>query len=272
MTVNPFWLTSVIFETESVALTTAPSSRERRLAAIRDTFDNWVLAGMADGMERRHKRLAQLMLGRMEIPRDARVLDVGCGDGWVARMLAERLTEGAFVGIDISDEMVRRARVGCGNLDNALFAPAPAEQIPWAEDYFTHVLSIESAYYWPEPAVAAREIYRVTAYSGSFQILINYYRENPYSEGWDEETGLAMSRLGCDEWVAMFRDAGFEDVTWDRIPDDSPISPGKPPDQLARRQGLQREGALYVAGRKPKLLRGTEREPAPPTNPFRIFG
>ena len=222
-------------------------------------------------MERRHKRLAELMLARFALPPDARVLDVGCGDGWMARMLAERLPQGAFVGVDISDDMIRRARVACSGLDNALFAPAPAEEIPWAEDYFTHIVSIESAYYWPEPRLAAREIFRVAAFGASFHVLINYYRENPYSAGWDEETGLSMHRLGADEWVELFRETGFVDVSAERIPDDSPISPGKTPEQLERREGLQREGALYVTGRKPSLPAGAVARPRVAPNPFRVL-
>lgn len=226
---------------------------EHRLNAIRDTFDSWVRSGKAAGMERRHKRLAELMLAQIEIPSTARVLDVGCGDGWVARLLADQLAEGAFVGIDISNEMIRTARSTCDHLDNALFAPAPAEQIPWAEDYFTHVLSIESAYYWPDISLASREIYRVTAFGGSFHVLINYYSENRFSEGWDTEAGLAMHRLSRDEWAGVFRESGFDEVSTTQIPDDSEISPDKSPAERATREGLQRLGALYVTGRKPAL-------------------
>ena len=254
-----------------LALDPSQRTRERGLEAIRDTFNLWVQSGMADGMERRHKRLAELMLARIALPSDARVLDVGCGDGWMARLLSKRLPQGAFVGIDISDEMIRRARVSCSGLDNALFAPAPAEEIPWAEDYFTHVLTIESAYYWPEPRLAAREIFRVAAFGGSFHVLINFYRENGYSAGWDEETGLSMHRMSADEWASLFRETGFVDVSTDRIPDDSPISPGKTPEQLARREGLQREGALYVTGRKPSLPAGAVTMPSVAPNPFRVL-
>ena len=131
-------------------------SRLQREDTIGKAFDAWVRAGKAAGMERRHKRLAELMFTRFDLSPDARVLDIGCGNGWTARMLAGCLPEGAYVGIDLSAEMIRSAREACTRLDNVLFAPAAAEQIPWAEDYFTHVLSIESAYYWPDPARGRR--------------------------------------------------------------------------------------------------------------------
>ena len=226
---------------------------------------------MADGMERRHRRLADLMLQRVEVPSDARILDIGCGSGWTARMLSARAPEGAIVGIDPSLEMILRARRTCERLENTLFAPASAEQIPWAEDYFTHVLSIESAYYWTSTSLAAKEIYRITAFGGSIHILINFYAENPYSEAWGREMGLSLHRLRGTEWVAVFEAAGFRDLATEQIPDDSPIPPGKPPAELAQREGLQRVGALYVTGMKPSLPEASGGRAPPSFNPFRIF-
>ena len=239
--------------------------------AVRKEFDDWARTGMADGMERRHRRLAELMLERFQVPPDARILDIGCGTGWTPRMLSPRAPEGAIVGIDPSLEMILRARQTCESLENTLFAPAPAEQIPWAENYFTHVLSIESAYYWTSTSLAAREIYRVTAHGGSIHILINYYAENPYSEAWGREMGLSLHRLRGIEWAAVFEAAGFQDLATEQIPDDSPIPPDKPPAERAQREGLQRVGALYVTGTKPPLPEAPGRKPTTSFNPFRIF-
>ncbi len=246
-------------------------TRREREEAVARTFDAWVRDGTATGMERRHKRLAQRMLERLELQPNSRVVDLGCGDGWTVRLVAGNLTAGAVFGLDVSKEMVLLARQLSADLDNVLFAPGAAEEIPWAEDYFTHVLSIESAYYWPEPTLAAKEIFRVTAYGGSFHILINYYEENPHSAGWDRETGLPLHRLGAEQWARLFRDVGFEEVATDQIPDDSPISSGKPPDELARRQGLQAVGALYVTGRKPALPESARAHPSKAANPFQIL-
>ena len=249
----------------------AGSDRPSHADAVRKVFDDWARTGMADGMERRHRRLADLMLERFEVPPDARILDIGCGSGWTARMLSPRAPEGAIVGIDPSHEMILRARRTCESLENTLFAPAAAEQIPWAEDYFTHVLSIESAYYWTSTSLAAKEIYRVTAYGGSIHILINYYVENPYSEAWGREMGLSLHRLTGTEWAAVFEAAGFKDLATEQIADDSPIPPGKPPAELAQREGLQRVGALYVTGTKPPLPEAPRSRPTTSFNPFRIF-
>lgn len=250
-----------------------PSFQDRlqHTVQVRETFDEWVRTGMADGMERRHKRLAELMLDRISMPADACILDIGCGDGWMARLVSSRLSQGACVGIDVSTEMIHRARLASEDTDNILFTAGEVEEIPWAEDYFSHVLSIESAYYWTDLGKATREVYRVTSHGGSFHILINYYSENPFSEGWGRDMDLRLHRLSAREWANTFREAGFERVSTDRIPDDSPISSGKPPDELARRKGLQRVGALYLTGTKPSLPEPAGNPDRQSSNPFRLL-
>ena len=45
-------------------------------------------------------------------------------------------------------------------------------------------MSVESAYYWPDPAAGYGELYRVLQPGGAAWILINYYRDNPYCHQW----------------------------------------------------------------------------------------
>ena len=102
------------------------------------------------------------------------VLDIGCGSGWLVRLIASYVNEGRVVGIDISDEMIRAARRATADLPNVFCAVGSAEEIPWQPHFFSRVVSVESAYYWPDPAEGLREIFRVTAEGGSAWILINF--------------------------------------------------------------------------------------------------
>jgi SAM-dependent methyltransferase len=150
------------------------------------------------------------------------VLDLGCGAGWLARLLAERVPEGRVIGVDISDEMVRRARRNYVHVENAMFVIGGVDEIPWDAYFFNHAISVESAYYWPEPARGLREVFRVLREGGSAWVLINYYRDNPYSHQWAEQFKTPAHLLSAAEWASLFRDAGFSDITHRQILDPTP--------------------------------------------------
>jgi SAM-dependent methyltransferase len=91
--------------------------------------------------------------------------------------------------MDVSDVMLGRAVTLSAQLLNVVFARGGADAIPWDSGFFTKVLSVESAYYWPDPARGLSEIFRVLSPGGSAWILINYYRyyrDNPHCHQWGE--------------------------------------------------------------------------------------
>jgi ubiquinone/menaquinone biosynthesis C-methylase UbiE len=53
------------------------------------------------------------LFARYGLPRDARVLDAGCGTGEISFRLAELLPDAQIVGVDILDEHLERARARC---------------------------------------------------------------------------------------------------------------------------------------------------------------
>src|ERR1700739_3165445 len=88
---------------------------------LREEFTRWAEAGRGEGMEEDHLPIALPVLDRMKLAPDDNVLDVGCGAGWLVRMIAERVPDGRVIGMDISDEMVRRARRNYVAVENAMF-------------------------------------------------------------------------------------------------------------------------------------------------------
>ena len=197
-------------------------SEASHLDHLRDEFNRWAEAGRGEGMEQEHLPIVLPVLDRMGIEVYDNILDLGCGAGWLSRLLADQLPEGRVVGVDVSDEMIRRARRRYADLDNAMFVQGAADEIPWDAGFFTKVISVESAYYWPDPARGLREIFRVMREGGSLWVLINYYRENPHSQQWSENLIVPIHLLSADEWAEKFREAGFVDVAHEQIPDPTP--------------------------------------------------
>jgi SAM-dependent methyltransferase len=189
---------------------------------LREEFNRWADAGKGESMEHEHWPITKPALGLMQIAPTDNILDVGCGAGWLSRILAHRVPQGRVVGMDISDEMIHHAREASVVNENLVFVVGGVDEIPWEANFFTRVISVESSYYWPDPAKGIREIYRVLAEGGSAWILINYYRDNLYSHQWGEKLAVPTHLLSANEWEKMFRDAGFADVAHRMIPDPTP--------------------------------------------------
>lgn len=222
--------------------------------SLREEFNRWAEAGRGEEMEDHHLPIVEPTLELMNIAAPDRILDIGCGTGWLCRRLASLALDGRVVGIDVSDAMIQRARQASAGAANAEFLEGTAEQIPWQDGFFTKVISVESAYYWPEPSRGLKEIFRVLASGGSAWILINFYRDNPYCHQWAAHYNTPTHLLSAEEWADLFRSAGFVEVAHRRIPDLSPtpaVYTGRWFRDADEMRKFKREGALLVCGTKP---------------------
>src|SRR5438552_583070 len=130
--------------------------------SLREEFNRWAEAGRGEGMEQEHLPITLPVLEKMRLRSTDNVLDVGCGAGWLSRRLAKMVPEGRVVGMDISDEMIRHARRSSVDFHNLLFVAGEVAQIPWQPNFFSHVISVESSYYWPDPAAGLTELSRLS--------------------------------------------------------------------------------------------------------------
>jgi SAM-dependent methyltransferase len=222
---------------------------------LREEFNRWAEAGRGEEMEDHHLPITLPVLDRMQIRAEDNILDVGCGSGWLVRLLAERVFDGRVVGLDVSDEMIRRARQNLADVENVLFVVAGADEIPWDANFFTHAISVESAYYWPDPPRGLLQIYRVLAEGGRAWVLINYFRDNPHCHQWAEQFATPAHLHSAEQWAAMFRAAGFADVEHALIPDPTPapeIYSGRWFRDAAQLRAFREVGALLVSGTKPR--------------------
>ncbi|HUC52564.1 MAG TPA: class I SAM-dependent methyltransferase [Candidatus Cybelea sp.] len=220
---------------------------------LREEFNRWAEAGRGEGMEQDHLPITLPVLEKMRLAPTDNVLDLGCGAGWLSRRLAKLVPEGRVVGMDISDEMIRHARRSSLDFDNLMFVAGEVAQIPWQPHFFSHVISVESSYYWPDPAAGIKDMFRVIQEGGSAWVLINYYRDNPHGHQWGELLAVKTQLLSAEEWAGMFRDAGFTNVEYERIVDPSPspaMYTGRWFRDAAQLRAFKAEGALLVHGDK----------------------
>ena len=233
---------------------------------LQQEFNKWAEAGRGEGMERDHLNITEKTVRLMDVRPGERVLDLGCGSGWATRLLARLVAEGPqgfgqVVGLDISDEMIRRARASSKDFENIMFVWGSAQQIPWEENFFDKVLSVESFYYYPDQDRVLAELFRVMAPRARLFILINLYKDNPYSLRWVDELKVPVHARSKDEYVQMLKAHTFENVEAVQISDDTPtpeVYTGKWFNNAEELRDFKRIGALLLMATKPDF-----RSPAP---------
>ena len=101
---------------------------------------------------------------RIYSPKDqgARILDVGCGNGYMLGLLS-RYQGLKLYGVDISFDMVSRAeRLG------ASVTQASVTDLPFLDGYFDCVYTINTVYFWEDYHKGFEEILRVLTKGGRF--------------------------------------------------------------------------------------------------------
>jgi ubiquinone/menaquinone biosynthesis C-methylase UbiE len=101
---------------------------------------------------------------------DERLLDVGCGDGGVARLLRARVRE--VVAVDVVPH------AGWSEEPGLTFHEADGERLPFAQGEFDLVHSKDSLHHMDDPAAALAEYRRVLAVGGT-ALIVEGNRFNP---------------------------------------------------------------------------------------------
>ncbi len=130
----------------------------------------------ASGEERKERRQAQIdlieeLLKWAQVDQAHQILDVGCGIGGSSLYLAEKFRATA-TGITLSPVQAGRAaeRAQAAGID-AHFQVADALQMPFADDSFDFVWSLESGEHMPDKRQFMQECYRVLKPGGTFLMV-----------------------------------------------------------------------------------------------------
>lgn len=234
--------------TTSKATTDTDESADERL---RLEFNDWARAGRGAGMEKGHRPVGEQAINLMGIVAASRVIDIGCGSGWAARLMAAQAHEGRVVGIDVSDEMIRIASEDSAAVSNVEFQVASAEGLPFAEGEFTHAFSMESLYYYSDMAAALNEIRRVLQPGGRFVSVMDLYEENKPSHQWIDQLKVPVQLLSESQYRSLFENAGFTNVRSQRLHDPAPIPEDYQGGSFKSREdyiNYREAGSLMVAG------------------------
>lgn len=154
----------------------------------------------------RWRPVAEAMIAHYGLKAEARILDVGCGKGFLLYEFAQLLPGATVAGIDISDYAVAHAKE---EVQAALTVGSIADPLPYDSSSFDLVYSINTLHnlYNFELDTALKEIERVAR--GAAHVTIESYRDEK------EKANLLYWQLTCRafmkpaEWEWAFAQAGY---------------------------------------------------------------
>lgn len=140
-----------------------------------------------------------LVLDQVGVSHGARVLDVGCGTGIVARAAHRRVGAGGVVAaVDPNDGMLAVARRSEPSID---WRSGSAESLPFHDDEFDHAISQFAAMFFADRTEALGEMARVTKSGGTVTIVT--WSDLDRTPGYRAMVALIEDELGTEAADAL---------------------------------------------------------------------
>ena len=158
------------------------------------------LVGLIMAYENRERNLWALSL--LDIQPTDRILEIGFGPGWAIQRAGKIAVNGTVAGVDKSQTMVQqakfrnRAKVRSGQVTLRLGSDA---QIPFDNEMFNKVYTVNSFHEWEDPARGLQEVKRVLVPRGTFLIV-----EHTHGKTTAEGIGVLDNQLRSQLQLAGF--------------------------------------------------------------------
>jgi ubiquinone/menaquinone biosynthesis C-methylase UbiE len=206
------------------------ASVEQRALAVPDVYATItqaelpVVEGLVEILEFRAKdpqqqAMRELYFSDIEFPVNARVVEVGCGPGPVARALASRSGVREVVGVDPSPIFIEKGRELAWDLPNLTFVEGDARALPFEDNSFDVVVFHTTLCHIPGPELALAEASRVLSSGGLLAVFDGDYATTTCACGdFDPLEACAeacVEYLVHDRWLVrrlprLVRAAGFD--------------------------------------------------------------
>ena len=171
---------------------------------------------MLERMNQSHYELTGWALNYFDLKDNNTILDIGCGGGMTLNRLSKLVPDGRFFGIDHSLVAVNESiKLNKNLIDSGKMKieEASVDSLPFNDNSFDRIITVESFYFWPNPVENLKEVLRILKKGGKFMLVAEIYGK----EGLSEETlnNIRIFNLlnpTMAEFREMFEKSGFANI------------------------------------------------------------
>ncbi|OJJ20381.1 hypothetical protein BKI52_18140 [marine bacterium AO1-C] len=133
---------------------------------------------VAKEMNRTNRFISRKTYELLDLSNQDRVLEIGLGNGAFVKEIIDAAQDIHFTGIDISETMIeegKKINAHYIHSHQAELLLANVEKLPFKDQSFNKVCTVNTIYFWENPTNALQEIYRVLVKPGIFVIAFRPY-------------------------------------------------------------------------------------------------
>jgi len=171
-------------------------------------FGKVLARGMALGHRGFYKNTAEVL----NLQPDDKYLEIGFGSGFFIKKYASHVS--SITGLDYSKDMVKLASSVNKDLvksGKAEFLQGNVANLPWGNNEFSVVVGIETFFFWSDPQISLKEIFRVLVPGGRLVLEMAYNKD----DGRDHTKQIQKYNLklySAEEMRKLLIESGFSEV------------------------------------------------------------
>jgi trans-aconitate methyltransferase len=203
------------------------------IKAMQSTKQSWDAEDYANNSSAQ-TQWAQELISKLALQGSESLLDIGCGDGKISAQLAQILSAGRVLGIDVSPSMIRLAseRFPLTKYTNLSFLQMDATDIRLPQQF--DIAFSSATLHWVEDHIAVLRGLRRCLKSGSKVLLqmggrgnahevsrsVQVVIQRPQWKGYFDDFGQPYHFYGPEEYETWLSRSGFRPVRVELIPKD----------------------------------------------------
>ncbi len=190
--------------------------------SVKKIFDQWALDHQADRMAKGHWQRVKQAFDLIP-PSQGNYLEIGIGNGYGIFYMAQHQYENGYCyGLDISPNMIEKAKQKAKNLNNVILQAE--DFLTWQPPQginFTAIFSMETFYYFSDMKAGIEKAAFLLAPEGILMILVDFYYENQESHSWPREMDISMTLWTAEKYKKTFQEISLKNIQQKRLKDDS---------------------------------------------------